>query len=88
MHKFQYLQKLIFLNNRYLTQRKKAFNTRNQILTKLVVHSGISQKLIQMKVNNDKLNKHIITDKIAIILMIFLIVKSHCLHQIMLMLNM
>ena len=88
MHRFQCLQKLTFQNNRYPTYRKKAFNIHNQILTKLVVHSGISQKLIPMKANNEKLNKHIITDKIAIILMNSPIIRSLCLHQIMLMPNM
>ena len=48
-------------------ERNKVFNIHNQILTKLIVHSGIFQKLIQMIVSNDKSNKKLIAGKIVII---------------------
>ena len=79
MLRYHYLQKHIFQNNQYHTERKKVFSIHNQILTKLFVHLEIFLKLILMKVRNDKLNISKTQHRIAI--------KSLCLLQIMLMLN-
>jgi len=80
MPRYHYLQKYIFQNNQYNTERKKVSSIHNQILTKLFVHLGKFLKLILLKVRNYKLNICKTHHRIAI-------VKSLCLLQIMLMLN-